>query len=315
MAASKTPTTPAPAFDAHLLARMTGQLGDRQTTEQRAGLLAAMICEPLDQGFARLGMETFRAARGTVRLGLRSELEGSLAKSDVVCAGAIAGWCSELMIAAPGPLVIAFVETLLGGEPDMAAARKRTPSDIERHTSVVFFEQMIDALKAVVAAPAAIATAGEPMLRAAMEETEEAPDLHSALVTLDVAFGTQTAKVSLILPQATLIKTDIASPRPSALRAETGRPGWAERLERQISRSDVTLRARIDLVPMTLGALAMLEPGDILPFADEGDVRVKLEANGKTIHLCELGRSGSRFMLRLKASEGIEEVAGIGRSG
>ncbi|MGN6550208.1 MAG: FliM/FliN family flagellar motor switch protein [Pararhizobium sp.] len=308
------PTRTAPAFDAHLLARMTGQLGDRQTTEQRAGLIAAAMCEPLEQGLMRIGIETVGASRGTVRLGLRSELEGLLAKSDVVCGGAIAGWSSDITIAVPGAFIVAFVEALLGGEPDLAAAKKRTPSDIERHTSIVFFEQVVDALKTVATAPTAIATAGEPLLRGAIEEENEAPDLHSALVTLDLAFGTQATKLSLILPQATLIKTEIAPLRPPRAPSESRRPEWAEQLERQITRSHVTLRARIDLVPMTLGALANLQPGDILPFADEGDVRVRLDANGRTIHVCELGRSGSRFMVRLKGGESLEDAAG-GRAG
>ena len=119
------------------------------------------------------------------------------------------------------------------------------------------------------------------------------------MITLQVAFGGLSAPLRILLPQEAVLKATIVLPKPEGA-AASDPPEWAESLTRQVRRSNVTLRARISLAPMTLGDIVRMKPGDVLPFADGHDVDVRLDANGRDLARCELGRSGSRYMLRLR---------------
>ncbi|MGC3970563.1 MAG: FliM/FliN family flagellar motor switch protein [Pirellulales bacterium] len=67
----------------------------------------------------------------------------------------------------------------------------------------------------------------------------------------------------------------------------------------QVHRSHVTLEARIKLTPLKLGTIAKLAPGDVIPFFDEEDVHVEVNANGKELYACEFGRSGQNYTVRI----------------
>lgn len=302
-APSASPTSS--GIDATLLARMTGRLGDRQTVEQIAGTIAAALCDPLQDALQRLAGCGVTATRSRIDLGLRSDLERSIGNASVRSAAAIKGWCHEIAIAADGALAIGFAEALLGGaEPETAAVR--APSAIELDVSIVLFEQILGALKGILGIPDAIATTDQPSIGADVADDAEGPGAHGVLMTLAITIGRLEAELHIILPQVTVTKTRVAAPKPADRATSNRQPEWAEQLKNQIVRSDVLLKARIHLAPMTLGAFSQLRPGDVLAFADEKEVEVDLDANGKPIYRCELGRSGNRYMVRLKAAQSLE---------
>lgn len=295
-----------PGLDATLLARMTGQLGDRQTVEQIAGSLASALCEPLQISLQRLAGSPVTLARNRIRLGLRSDLESSLDARSVRCTGAIRGWCQDILFAIDAKFAIAFAESLLGGMSDQDSPLERAPTEIELDVSLVLFEQVVTALKTVAGSGEAIATTGRPFVGGEVEADEEGPAAHAVLVTLDATLGEFSAEFHLLLPQTTVTKTSVAVAKKDEAAASPRPPEWAEKLKEQIALSDVMLKARIRLEPLTLGSLARLQPGDVLAFADEKDVEVNLDANGKDIYRCELGRSGNRYTVRIKAAQSLE---------
>ncbi len=75
---------------------------------------------------------------------------------------------------------------------------------------------------------------------------------------------------------------------------------WAEQIGEQVRRSQVTLEARIRLQPQTLGTISRLAVGDVIPFMDNGDVSVEVSANSKDLYICEFGRSGENYTVRVK---------------
>ena len=50
-----------------------------------------------------------------------------------------------------------------------------------------------------------------------------------------------------------------------------------------------------------------LQAGDIIPFNEAGDVRVEVAANGRNLYVCEFGRSGARYTVRVKDTYGSED--------
>lgn len=301
------PGTPArtrtSGIDETLLARMTGRAGDPDMVRGKAAELAGAVCEPLEQALSSAGLAatvTFR----NVDLGLRTALEATVPEVDVRCPAAIGTWCPQFTLSTSAAMAIVFAESLLGGGSGEADA-ERPLSTVELDISVMLFEQLLDVVKRVAGLGAARATAGRPVA-AAPGEDEERPDVHSAMITLEVRFGQAAAPLRLLLPQETILRTVVVSPAPEHAAATPAPPEWAERLTQQVRRSNVVLRARIRLAPMTLGDILRLQPGDTLAFADARNVDVRLDANGRHLARCELGRSGSRYMLRLKPGESLE---------
>ena len=290
-------------MDSNLLARMTGRAGDPQTISQKAMDLAAAICAPLEAALDAAAGLSATVTREDVELGLRSGLEAAIGETDVRCPGSIRDWCQDFGMSTSGAMAISFAESLLGGSGETGEERPLTP--VELDISIVLFEQLLDVLKRVAATGKAAATTGVPVVSLPDEE-EERPDDHSVMIRLQVAFGGMTAPLRLLLPQETVLKTAIVAPGPESAAPAGASPEWARNLKRQVTRSNVTLRAQIRIAPMTLGDIARLMPGDVLPFADEHDVEVRLDANGRDLARCELGRSGNRYMLRLKPAESLE---------
>jgi flagellar motor switch protein FliM len=303
---SKPETGRAPAgVDRELIARMVGRLGDRQTVEHKAGALAAALCEPLAEAIREAAGRTAAVSRNTIETGMRSDFEKKGIGKLISCAASIQGWCYDFALATEPRLAIAFADSLLGGGSDNIA--KRPLSAVELDISIVLFEQVVSVLKRLVGADSATASTGSPAMAARREDEDEVPDVHAVLVTLQVAVGQTVAPLTLLLPQAAVLKTDIVPPEPEAVQPAPKVPDWTERLSRQVSRSDVMLKAHIRLERATLRAVSELKAGDVLAFADGHDVRVRLEANGRQLGWCELGRSGNRYMLRLRPAESPED--------
>ncbi|HET7412691.1 MAG TPA: FliM/FliN family flagellar motor switch protein [Pararhizobium sp.] len=291
--------------DQTLVARMIGRLGDQQTVEQKAGALAAALCEPLAEAIRDTTGLAVSISRGPIETGLRSEFEAKGIGKLVRCPASIQGWCYDFSLATDARLAIAFAESLLGGgDGDVA---ERPLSMVELDISIVLFEETVAVLKRIAGAASAIASTGAPAVAAPRGEDDETPDVHAVVVTLQVNLGRITAPLALLLPQAAVLKTEIATPEPEASGPRPKAPEWTERLSRQVSSSDVTLKGHISLERTTLGAIARLQPGDVLAFADTHDVEVRLEANGRQLGWCELGRSGNQYMLRLKPAESLED--------
>ena len=107
------------------------------------------------------------------------------------------------------------------------------------------------------------------------------------------------SEFALIVPQTALLKTKVTPPKPK--RQATGKSAeWTEQLGDQVRRSHVTLEAKIRLQDLTLRTISKLMVGDVIPFRDHGDVRVEVSANSKELYVCEFGRSGENYMVRVK---------------
>ena len=60
------------------------------------------------------------------------------------------------------------------------------------------------------------------------------------------------------------------------------------------------LDAKIRLQNLTLRTISKLAAGDVIPFQDTGEVSVEVSANNKELYVCEFGRSGEKYTVRVK---------------
>ncbi len=122
---------------------------------------------------------------------------------------------------------------------------------------------------------------------------------------MTISIGATLSVFSIIVSQQTLLKTQVVVPK--SVQARKGRSAWSEKLEEQVRRSSVTLEARISLESLSLDTISRLQPGDIIPFRDAQDVRVDVNANGRDLYVCEFGRAGVRYTVRVKDTHGSDE--------
>lgn len=77
-------------------------------------------------------------------------------------------------------------------------------------------------------------------------------------------------------------------------------PGWSARMQQELSRTDVTLRAILDEQEFTLEEIASLRPGDMLSLRVTPDSKLKLISHEQPLLWCELGQADGAYMLRVQ---------------
>lgn len=117
-------------------------------------------------------------------------------------------------------------------------------------------------------------------------------------VRLTFSFGTPGAKglLAVTLPQRLLVKYRAAG--ATHLPAAT----WSERMGEEVRRADVTVRATMPLARMTLSQLAALQPGQLIEFQEDASSQVRLSARQKTLFVCDFGKLGSNYTVRVRHS-------------
>ena len=305
---SATKLTPdKPNIDKHLLARLTGTLGDRESIGRVCGDLANVLVEFLPDVFRNETNLDIDVIYDGFETGYKSDLIAGLDEYQIISEGSLRGWCPDLFFCCDSQLVIAMVELLLGAMPEtIEEPEPRNLSKIELDVGDMVIAKIASVVKS------AVSTASfEPLLSkpynsdSRVAPTIEVPEVYSALLKMSIKLGKQTSGFTIILPQKTLLKTVVTSPKAKA--AAKTKKEWTDQLKQQVERSQVVVEARIKLQSLTLGTISRLQAGDVIPFLDLKDVRVGVNANGKELYVGEFGRSGSKYTVRVQDTFGTED--------
>jgi len=120
-----------------------------------------------------------------------------------------------------------------------------------------------------------------------------------------VAFGEAQANLRILLPRS--CHRPIQEVVMRVLRAPSKRadPLWARRLRQEVSRAHVTIEAYIVQSSMSLGKLADLHVGQVLPLPAGIMSDVRLRSGNKPLYKCSLGKINQNFSARV--NEPIDE--------
>ncbi|WEX88125.1 FliM/FliN family flagellar motor switch protein [Sinorhizobium garamanticum] len=297
------------AFDKGLLARMTGALGDDKVIGRTALELGQAFGELLPGMYKAETGHDIAIGYAGFKTGLRNELIAGLGGGVLLTDASLRNWCQDFQIGCDSPVLITLVEALLGAEPtSIGEPQPRSMSQIEIDVAVPIFEKIADVLRLAVNAPGGV----EPVVsRPYNSETRPKPDpamedIYAASIDMTIGLGPVLSTFSVIVPQSVLLKTQIV-PVKGAGQGNKTKTEWTEQLEEQVRRSAVTLEARVRLESLTLDTISRLQPGDVIPFHDGQDVRVEVNANGRELYVCEFGRSGAKYTVRVKDTHGSEQ--------
>ena len=294
-------------MDPKLLAIMTGELGNNSRIGKTCSDLGAVFSSFLPDLIETETNLKFAFAYEHCETGLKDDLIAELDDYMVLVDGSLKNWCTDFAIAIPSQVIVAMVECLLGGDSEsLVEPMARPASSIELEMAPMISDKIASVLKSAVNAPGNY----EPILskpynvKDKPKHPDDYVDPFAAMVRIKVEFGALTSHFCVIVPHKNLLKTVVRAPK--ATNAAKASVEWAELLQEQVKRSDVRVEARIHLMPLRLGAISRLQPGDVIPFLEKGDVTVQVSANGRDLYDCEFGRAGERYTVRVKDTIGGE---------
>ena len=288
-------------MDPVLLAKLTGGLGDQLSVEKLCAALGHVYTEflpdviksefDLDVTVSYVGCQS-----GGIH-GLVKALEAHVAVVD----GSLRNWSPNFVIGCGAGFILTLMERMLGAIPDMIGEPTLRPlSAMELDLAVMVFDRIGNVLRSAVNAAGGF----EPILEAPRNiedrqpPTEDQPDEFAAAIKMAITLGVVTSHFTLIVPQKVLLKTAIAPPKAKTPSGKSN--AWTQQITQQVHRSQVTLDARIRLESLTLETISRLAVGDVIPFQDSDDVHVEVSANGKDLYICEFGKSGENYTVRVK---------------
>ena len=295
-------TNPKGRMDPALLARLTGGLGDRATIEKTCADFGQLYADFLPDVIHSETHLTVEVGYSGCETGLMSDLVADIGDDCALAEASLRNWCPGFVMTCGNGFVITLMETLLGATPDSIEPQVQRPlSRIELDMASMVFEKIASVLRSGVNAPGGFEAMIEKPENAEdrVKGADDFPSQYGATIRMTIALGPVISEFSLIVPQKALLKTQVVLPKSKGSASKTQKE-WAEQIGEQVRRSQVTLEARIRLQTLTLRTISKLAAGDVIPFFDTEDVHVDLSANGKELYVCEFGKSGANYMVRVK---------------
>ncbi len=297
------------AFDKRLLARMIGALGEDKIIGRIALELGQVFSELLpDMLEAETGCDITIGYAG-FRTGLRNEVIADLGDGAVLGDVSLRNWCTDFQIGCDSPVLIALGRSRARSRADehRGAAAAASLENRDRCRRAGCSTKVAEVLRTAVDAPGGFEpVVGRPYNSPERPKPDPPRSRMSMAAAIDMDHWPWASAFHFLRDRSAkrgFSKTEIASVR-GAGENQNAKSEWAEQLEEQVRRSAVTLEARIRLESLTLNTISRLQPGDVIPFHDGSEVRVDVNANGRDLYVCEFGRSGSKYTVRVRDTHG-----------
>ena len=125
-------------------------------------------------------------------------------------------------------------------------------------------------------------------------------DAPSLLAPVTIKAPSGAFGVTMLLPHpflTALMAAFALGPAPGAAKLD---PVWSSRMERRVTESSLKLIAILDEFQMSLADVSGLKVGHVLPLADGGQGRVRIESGERGVFVCSLGERGGRYALEVE---------------
>lgn len=288
------PTSPA-ELRAYIVERLVGQTGEPDKVSEAAQRLVERAVpsmrETLKQDLA-LDLAVEIVDVELVRMSdAKPEGEGH------AMAVAAAGSVPDALVATMDPDAVALIVSMLfGGDPGIAIARiQRDLSPTETVVAARVFDAIAASLRQSGGAYGdlgAVQTMSGDDIR--IHALRDGPAAH---VGLAVSTPAGRGAITLTMPQRLLLKaTADATAQPAG--SPTGQ--WGQRFGEEVMRSGVELQATMPLGRMTLGQIAGLQVGQVIELDADAQSRATLSARKKTLFVCEFGKLGQNYTVRIQ---------------
>jgi flagellar motor switch protein FliM len=193
--------------------------------------------------------------------------------------------------------VALVVSMLFGGDPGLAAAPiSRDLSPTEAVVASRVFEEVARGLSQADGSPFDLILPLPPAMCGADLKKHVLRDGPGVRLVLAISAPAGAGEIVLTMPQRVLLK---GTGSGSAHRAGPATQ-WRQRFSEEVMRSGVELQAIMPLARMTLGQVAGLTVGQVIEFDGEAQSQAKLSARQKTLFVCEFGKLGQNYTVRVR---------------
>jgi flagellar motor switch protein FliM len=210
-------------------------------------------------------------------------------------------WQSRVVFTVDRPFVYAITELAFGGdgsEPPYAETRRF--SQIEKNVARAVLSVAAKALQSSLS-PVADLTLNFERVETNLETVSiDNRDSKAVVAKFDLRAGGQTGKLQLIIPQSA-IRATRALPNADSDDQPTDTPetGLVLQMRQEIDNTAVKLTAILEERQVTLGDIAALKIGQIIPLETRIDGRIRLECNNQPLFMCEIGQLEGAYTLRV----------------
>lgn len=258
------------------------------------------VARALGEGLASLSASPGEVSYRGVRADKVDVLLGP-GKPAVLAIAQASAWNTPIGLRFGQGFISAVVEAFFGGAGDDAPIPERDVlSPIESRIADVIAEQAVDALTAGFADVLPSHFALEPIRPKPDPGLLGKPGLPVLVATLVLSGPGRPAELDIVIPQAALLVfRDRLVSGPEATRSGPD-PDWSERLEAEVSRATMQLRAHVELPAMRLGDIAGLRTGRVLGLPAGARSNVALSCGPDQLFRCELGQSAGFYTVRIE---------------
>jgi flagellar motor switch protein FliM len=209
-------------------------------------------------------------------------------------------WDSQVVVGFDRDFIFTIVEVLFGADGNEAPEEDgRTFSNIEMKICGKLAE-MVSAQLTAAFAPVSKATFNVERLETRMHfAVIGRRNAQAAAAKFLVQAINRGGEMFIILPHPVLQLVRRAL--SSVTGGEMGQrdPAWVKQMQAGVTRADVTISAILEQKLLTLGEIAALKPGDLIPLAATPKTPVRLEANDQPLFWCQLGQADGVYKLRI----------------
>lgn len=292
---SATPMTPE-EMRAYIVERLTGETGEPDRVTQAARIIVETALPAIKESLKQ-----------TLALDLPIEITGvevsriADAKPDsdnwAMCVAVSASGHDDVVVTMDTDAIALAVSALFGGDPGVGVAPiRRDLSPTETVVASRIFAQVVTALVHVEDGPLDLALPAPPAISGAEMHKRVLRDAPGARVTLSVTNPSGNGTLILTMPQRLLLKGTGTPAHAGAGQSEQ----WGQRFSAEVMRSGVNLQATMPLARMTLGQIAGLQVGQVIEFEPDAQSQAKLSARQKTLFVCEFGKLGQNYTVRVR---------------
>ncbi|MCT7377586.1 FliM/FliN family flagellar motor switch protein [Chelativorans salis] len=194
-----------------------------------------------------------------------------------------------------------LVSTLFGGDPDIPPPPlERVPSKIELDVAAMVFEVFAQALNGD--GPRALGLrlpVPQPLSGTSDFKRFVVRDGPGVRITFSLGAGDEVGRLTAWMPQRVLLERSAAA-HPDTAEERAQAAAWQQHFNGEVLRSNVELTATIPLMKMPLKALAGLKEGQVLELRENAQAETRLSVRGRTIFICEFGKLGQHYTVRVK---------------
>lgn len=200
-------------------------------------------------------------------------------------------------------------EIMLGGDPEFASlGASRAPTATERDLACQFGDLVGEALQTTLSA------SGRPeSVRVALSADDVRESGHGGeVVAFDLKLGFGAIGPTITIGVAHSFLLQMARSEPETIRKPT--ESVAGSANRRALAIRVPVTGSVTMPSITLGELAALSTGDVLPLSESGEASVRLKVKERPLYECGLGRQGAFYALCLQRPHRplSEVLSGIG---